>query len=51
MLLPGIHFAPVIERVLNDAASVLGIAAILYSIIKKISSPAGETGRPFLKKI
>jgi hypothetical protein len=34
----------------NDAASVVGIAAILYPIIKKISSPAGETGRPFLKK-
>ena len=50
MLLPGIHFAPVIERIVNDAASVVGIAAILYSIIKKISSPAGETGRPFLKK-
>jgi hypothetical protein len=33
MLLPGIHFAPVIERVVNDAASVLGIAAILYSRI------------------
>jgi hypothetical protein len=53
MLLPGINLVPVIERVMNDAASVLGIAALLFGLLKKIKSRRGENASDapsFLKK-
>jgi hypothetical protein len=35
MFLPEIHCLPIIERVMNDAASMFGIAALLRAILKK----------------
>jgi hypothetical protein len=35
MLLPDLQFITLIERITNDLASTLGIAALFYSILKK----------------
>jgi hypothetical protein len=50
LLLPGIQFIPVIERIVNDAASVVGIAALLLALIKKKSNPAAAGKSAFKKK-
>jgi hypothetical protein len=50
MLLPGINLVPVIERVVNDFASVIGIAALLLALIKKIKILPRQEYQP-LKKI
>ena len=47
MFLHEIHCLPIIERVINDAASVLGIAALLHTILKK----QNQVATILLKKI
>jgi hypothetical protein len=53
MLLPGINLIPIVERVVNDAASVIGIAALFYAILKKNHFTVRNlfaVRTPFLKK-